>query len=141
MKTYSITSDKLQGEILVTFDDKDELLGIDLTQAQMDRGQKAWLMANQPTCVERLIEFTKKSRYNMKATLVAEQEITFEAFWQRYDDKINSSKKRTKAKWDKMSKSEKQKAYNFINRYFSSIPQGTRKKYAETYLNAELWNN
>ncbi|MBQ9254991.1 MAG: hypothetical protein IJ180_09495 [Bacteroidales bacterium] len=141
MRTYSITSDKLQGEILVTFDENDNLQNIDLTNANMTEGERNWFLANKPSTIEKLMTLKDKSKFNMKIELVPEKEITFEMFWQRYDDKYNSSKKRTKQKWDKMSKSEQAKAYNYINRYFSNIPYGTRKKYAETYLNAELWNN
>lgn len=140
MKRYSITSEKFAGEITAAFDDRRELVGLDMSGAEMTVKQKNWLLAHKPSTEEKLFEMQRQSKW-MKITLIPESIVSFEMFWQRYDDKINSSKKRTKAKWDKMSKSEKQKAYNFINRYFSSIPQGTRKKYAETYLNAELWNN
>lgn len=140
MKTYSITSEKLQGEILVTFDDKDSLMNVDMSGAVMSRDQKNWFLYHQPSTEERLFGLQRMSKW-MKVMLVPEKEISFEMFWQRYDDKVNSSKKRTKVKWDKMKKSEQTKAYNYINKYFASIPYGTRKKYAETYLNAELWNN
>jgi hypothetical protein len=69
------------------------------------------------------------------------EKIDFVAFWNKYDDKINSSRKRTLAKWNKMSDCNRVRAYQYIFKYFASIPAGTRKKYAETYLNAELWNN
>jgi hypothetical protein len=62
-------------------------------------------------------------------------------FWKKYNDKERSSKKRTLAKWNKMSQVEQTKAYNYIQKYFNSIPNGVETKYAETYLNAELWNN
>lgn len=124
----------------MVYDDRRELVGLDMSGAEMTVQQKNWLMANKPSTEDKLFEMQRQSKW-MKITLIPESIVSFEMFWQRYDDKLNSSKKRTKQKWDKMSKSEKQKAYNFINRYFSSIPQGTRKKYAETYLNAELWNN
>lgn len=140
MKTYSITSEKIQGEILVSFDEQGGLMNVDMSGAVMSRQQKNWFLYNQPTTEERLFGLQRLSKW-MKVMLVPEKEISFDMFWQRYDDKVNSSKKRTKAKWDKMTKSEQRKAYNYINKYFASIPQGTRKKYAETYLNAELWNN
>ncbi|MBR1775041.1 MAG: hypothetical protein IJ759_05900 [Bacteroidales bacterium] len=140
MRTYSITSEKLQGEILVTFDENDVLQNIDMSKADMNIGQQTWFFANKPLNEEGLMALKKVSKY-IRITLVPEKEVTFDMFWQKYDDKYNSSKKRTKQKWDKMSKSEQTKAYNYINRYFSNIPYGTRKKYAETYLNAELWNN
>lgn len=67
--------------------------------------------------------------------------ITFEMFWNRYDDKVLSSRRKTEARWNRMTKADQIKAFNFINRYEQNIPTGTRKKYAETYLNSEIWNN
>lgn len=140
MKEYSITSDRFKGEVIAKYNEKGWLLNLDVTKAELTEGQHAWFLNNCPKTEDVFDKWRKEQRV-LTITYIPEQEITFEAFWHRYDDKINSSKKRTKAKWEKMSKSDKQKAYNYINKYFSSIPYGTRKKYAETYLNAELWNN
>ena len=140
MKTYSITSEKFAGEITAVYDDRRELAKLDMSGAEMTIQQKNWLMANQPNTENKLFEMQQKSKW-MKIELVPDAIITFEMFWQRYDDKINSSKKRAKQRWDKMKEMDRNKAFNYINRYFASIPHGTRKKYAETYLNAELWNN
>ena len=140
MKRYRITSEKFAGEFTVVYDDRRELASIDMSQAEMTVKQKNWLMANKPSTEEKLFEMQRQSKW-MKIVLIPESIVTFEMFWQRYDDKLNSSKKRTKQKWDKMKEGERVKAFNFIGRYFASIPQGTRKKNAETYLNAELWNN
>ena len=140
MKRYSITSEKFAGEFTVVYDDRRELASIDMSQAELTVKQKNWLMANKLSTEEKLFEMQRQSKW-MKIVLIPESIVTFEMFWQRYDDKLNSSKKRTKQKWDKMKEGERVKAFNFIGRYFASIPQGTRKKNAETYLNAELWNN
>lgn len=140
MKRYSITSEKFAGEFTVVYDDRRELASIDMSQAEMTVKQKNWLMANKPSTEDKLFEMQRQNKL-MKIVLIPESIVTFEMFWQRYDDKLNSSKKRTKQKWEKMKESERIKAFNYVGRYFASIPQGTRKKYAETYLNAELWNN
>lgn len=140
MKRYSITSEKFAGEITAAFDDRRELVGLDMSEAEMTVQQKNWLMANKPSTEDKLFEMQRDSKW-MKITLIPESIVSFEMFWQRYDDKINSSKKRAKQKWEKMKESERIKAFNYVGRYFASIPQETRKKYAETYLNAELWNN
>lgn len=140
MKRYSITSEKFAGEFTVVYDDRRELASIDMSQAEMTVKQKNWLLAHKPSTEDKLFEMQRDNKL-MKITLIPESIVTFEMFWQRYDDKLNSSKKRTKQKWEKMKESERIKAFNYVGRYFASIPQGTRKKYAETYLNAELWNN
>lgn len=69
------------------------------------------------------------------------EDVTFDMFWQRYDDKARSSKIKTQRQWDKMPAREQAKAYRFIPNYFASIPQGVCKKYATTYLSDQLWNN
>lgn len=140
MRTYSITSSKFEGEMVAVFDDRHELINLDMSAAEMSLAQKNWMMSNRPITEDMLMEMKSKSPF-MKIELIPEREVTFEAFWQHYDDKVNSSKKRTKAKWEKMTKTQQTKAYHYIDKYFASLPYGTRKKYAETYLNAELWNN
>jgi hypothetical protein len=69
-----------------------------------------------------------------------EQHITFEMFWYKYNDKIRSSKKRSLKLWDKLSESDQIKAYYHIDTY-NRKRGNAEKKYCETYLTAELWNN
>ncbi|MFD1816405.1 hypothetical protein SAMN04515674_12176, partial [Pseudarcicella hirudinis] len=71
-----------------------------------------------------------------------EENLTFEQFWERYAHKQLSNKKRTQVKWNKMTEAERLKAFLFIPKYEHLVmKQGIQKKHAETYLNAELWNN
>lgn len=136
-KTYIITSEQIQGEVLASYDDKGWLVGIDFSSALMDDKHHAWLLNNMPKTIRDFDLWQKEG----KKIKVEEFVVDFDKFWIRYDDKLNSSKKRTRQKWDKMKPVEQEKAYRYIGKYFASIPYGTRKKYAETYLNAELWNN
>lgn len=69
-----------------------------------------------------------------------DEKITFEMLWNLYDDKLRSSKKRSTAIWDKMTVAEQVKAYYFVYKYFRHRGNA-EKKYLETYLRAELWNN
>lgn len=68
------------------------------------------------------------------------KEVTFDEFWKRYNNKI-SNKKRTMNKWNSMAKGEQKKAFEFVNKYYAMLPPGQVAKYAETYLNSEIWNN
>jgi hypothetical protein len=136
-KTYIITSDLYVGEVVASYDDKGLLLGIDFSQAEINENQHIWMLNNIPKTTNEFIIWKQEGR----KLRVEEFVVNFDKFWNKYDDKINSSKKRTKQKWDKMKPIEQEKAYRYIGRYFASIPYNTRKKYAETYLNAELWNN
>ena len=138
VRVFSLTSTAFTGEVVFEF--RNELLvKFDMSNAELNERQHTTLARNLPRTLGEVTEFMTKSKNAVFTEIV--QNVTFDMFWERYDDKFNSSKKKTWAKWNKMPMAEQMKAYRFINRYFASIPAGTRKKYAETYLNAELWNN
>jgi hypothetical protein len=139
VKKYALTSNNFKGEIICTYNDDDLLVNFDLTGAELTAEQQQYFFMHPAVNVSELEALTNKA----KSLRVQElhEKIDFVAFWNKYDDKINSSRKRTLAKWNKMSDCDRARAYQYIFKYFASIPSGTRKKYAETYLNAELWNN
>lgn len=137
MKRYSLTSKKFSGEVIYEFDDAGDLSMFDIRRAELTISQKKAMYNCVPTHVNS-IQIVKTE--NSTVTEIF-QEITFEMFWNKYDDKLSSSKKRAIAKWNKMSSAEQVKAYNYIRKYFNTLEGGIRKKYAETYLNAETWNN
>lgn len=133
---FSMTADSFAGEVIFEYDDAGNLVKYDLTGATLSVQQQVFILQKQPFTIEKLQEWQRISPVKIQ-----EVQVTFEKFWNKYDDKLNSSKKKTQAKWEKMSKVDQQKAFNYLSKYFLYLPPGTRKKYAETYLNAELWNN
>jgi len=135
--TYIITSESFAGQVVANYDSQGLLVSYDLAPATLSVAQHRWLVAYLPKTTDGLKRWIQEKR-NL---CIKEAKVDFEAFWQKYDDKLSSSKKRTRQKWDKMSTEEREKAFRYIQKYFAMIPYGTRKKYAETYLNAELWNN
>ncbi len=66
--------------------------------------------------------------------------ITFEMLWNKYNDKIRSSKKRSEKLWQKLSVDDRVKAFYYIDVY-NKNRGNAEKKYCNTYLNDELWNN
>ena len=140
METRKIicTSPIFEGEIYLEYDTATELLvKLDFTAAALSPQQLKFFHDNPLLSIAAINKLVTDGR-KLKFT---DKEITFAMFWQRYDDKISSSKKATLRRWDKMPKTEQHKAFNHIPKYFATLPQGTRKKYAETYLNSEIWNN
>ena len=138
MKTYLFTSTRMEGEIELVYAENGYLMQYDC-RAKMTDEQHYWFLKKMPRTIEDLIEYVKDVP---TITLVEKKkEITFLDFWNSYNDKLNSSKKRTEKAWEKMTKANQIAAYNFIPKYIAHLPPGVRKKYAETYLNAELWNN
>lgn len=143
MITYLFTSPSFAGHIVFSFDEKTGLLlKYDVTTAELNEEQMIWISTRSPRTIPELEAVVKKTQGG-KITLQKNyvENATFEQFWNKYDDKARSSKKKTEKAWQKMKQSERDKAYNFIPHYERLIPPGTEKKYATTYLADELWNN
>lgn len=137
MREFILTSEKFTGSVVIRFSDSDSFTAIDFAGSEATKDQQAWFLSHLPATVLSLEIYRKNG-------IVCEEvkkEITFKAMWDLYDDKVTSSKKRSLAKWNKMNKTEQARAYNYVKKYFANIPSGTRKKYLETYLNSEMWNN
>lgn len=139
MKTFLLTSKTFEGEIELVYSDDEFLGSFSMERAQLSLQQKMYFLTNLPRTRGELKEFA--SRSTTMALEQVHQEITFEMFWDRYDHKAVSSKKKALAAWQRLSKAHQQKAYRHISRYFQMLPPGVAKKYAETYLNSQLWDN
>lgn len=138
MKYYQITSPSFQGYVEINYNEKGYLHKLDFTNADLSDIQHEWLLNNLPTNIER-VNNIKALEGRLKLTEISG--ITFDTAWNKYDDKLTSSKKKSLIKWNKMPFAEQIKAYNYINKYFMQLNGNIRKKYFETYLNSELWNN
>jgi hypothetical protein len=135
--TYSLTSNNFTGEILFTYNDAGLLTAMEVN-ADLDEKQHIGFLKMLPCNYNALVDWQRKHSH-LSITEVLDN-VTHDMFWDKYDDKIRSSKKKSLARWNKHSKADQIKAYNFISTYNRN--RGTaEKKYAETYLNAELWNN
>ncbi len=142
LRKFTYTSTHIEGEVIVAFDDVTGwLVACDLSQATLTQDQHYSLLRNFPLTLQDAKALVEKDKENRQLTEIV-QNVSFEMFWNRYDYKTLSHKKKSQKIWEKMSEAERQKAYDFIHKYNRMIIiQGTGKKYAETYLNAELWNN
>lgn len=139
MRKFELTSPAFSGHITYGFDDTTgRLLLVDMSEAELSKEQWECICKKIPANISNIN--VAKGRTGV-ITEVTDGEVTFDMFWQRYDDKARSSKVKTRKAWDKMPAREQVKAYRFIPRYFESIPPGVCKKYATTYLSDQLWNN
>lgn len=137
--TYSLKSSLWEGEILLTYDMHGFIQSFSMERAQMTELQQQSFLRFLPRTTGDLDNMLLKYDHLNCSTVALE--VSFEMFWNKYDEKIRSSKKRSEKIWARLSKSDQLKAYNFISKYNNSISPGVARKYAETYLNAELWNN
>lgn len=140
MKTYHFTSDAFAGLVVFTFDDQGYLTQYDMTEATLTEEQKVYLLKRLPRHLEEIKQVLGQSK-TAKLQLQKKAAVTFDMFWNRYDEKSRSSKKKCKAIWNRFSQAKRDRAYNYIDTYERDIPYGVAKKYAETYLRAELWEN
>ena len=136
MKIYHLTSVSFVGYVEFIFTDEDLLSKMEI-HADLSQQQQVYLLKHMPREITEL----EKLKSDTAQITEIQQEVNFKMFWNRYDDKLNSSLKKTEQKWNKMSPDNQYKAFRYISKYFSNIPVGTRKKYATTYLSDELWNN
>ena len=141
MSLYSLTSTAFDGEVLFEFNEAGILQKFDTSAAQLSEQQQLWILKRLPLTTslhdaQKMLGDSKTASFNE-----IKQNITFEMFWNRYNDKVHSSKTRTSKLWNRLTKSEQVKAFNYIQIYERNIPGNVMKKYAETYLNAKLWNN
>lgn len=135
---YLFTSTKIDGEIELHYDENQLLVNFEI-RSELTEEQHVWLLKRIP---RELFELEKLIEQKTGICISQIEEIiTFEMFWNKYNEKTLSNKKRTFAKWKKMSTLEQRKAYQFINKYINMLPNGVRKKYAENYLDSEIWNN
>lgn len=141
MKRLLLSASTFLGVVDYEFNDAGKLIKFDATQAVLDNDniQIDWLLNKMPKTLPDLLEMVSESK-NFKLQHI-NFKLTFDMLWDRYNDKVTSSKKRALVKWEKMTEDQQFKAYFYIPTYFSSLGNGVRKKYLETYLNSELWNN
>ena len=81
----------------------------------------------------------KKSEFEI---IVGEPDLSFEAFWNAYANKIGK-KKMAENTWNKLSKANRIKALVGIKRYENNLrlTPGVQKAHPSTYLNQEYYNN
>ncbi|NLF42945.1 MAG: hypothetical protein GX587_09635 [Bacteroidales bacterium] len=138
MKKIILTSSQFAGEVGFGFNERGWLTSVEIL-AEMDEKQHEWLIRHFPQNIDELQNMKQKSKTIFLSVL--KQEVTFDMFWDRYDHKAVSSKKKSQELWKRMSEADRHMAYEYIPRYFNSLPGGIAKKYCETYLNSKLWNN
>ena len=139
MSLYSLTSTAFDGEVLFEFNDAGILQKFDTSAAQLSEQQQLWILRTMPNSLPDVKKMLGDSTTAKFTEL--KQDVTFEMFWNRYNEKVRSSKKKAERIWNRLTKTNQVKAFRGIIAYERNIPGGVLKKYAETYLGAEIWNN
>lgn len=138
IRLFHVTSDKTKDGVVYGYDEETgHFVSIEVKE-KFTLEVTNNLIANIKPHVDLFVNWAK----HFKALVVVElqQKITFEIFWNKYNDKDRSSKKKSQKIWEKLPEPDQVKAYYHIDRY-NRTRGNADKKYCETYLNAELWNN
>lgn len=136
---YTLTSTMWSGEVIVSYNNEQLLILLDLNNAKLTEKQQIWFLQRMPRDLAALQKLVQE---NKTLTLTQIQtEVSFEDFWNKYDEKTRSSKKKAQLRWNRLSKHDQVRAYRFIDKYFQNMPSWQSKKLAESYLSSELWNN
>jgi len=137
--TYSLASSRFtDGEVRCSYNEQKLLTKFEVI-GEIDFTRLVNVLKNLPLTTDELEELKGKSK-TLTITEVLE-EVTFDMFWRKYNDPNRSSKKKSLARWNKLNVPNQRKAFFYYDTYIKNIPPGIDKKYCETYLNAELWNN
>ena len=124
---------------LVEYNEQGFLIKYELTPGQFKDEHFKFLVKYFPTHLSKVKGWMK----NFKNVEIREleEDLSFDAFYDKYAYKISKRSVAEKI-WKKMPDIEKAKAIKFIDVYDTNIRKsGINKKYPETYLNSEMWNN
>lgn len=140
MPKYLIEFKKSAASALLEYNEDGYLVKYELEPGAFGKVQFEYFLKHFPKNINFLNAWKTEGPGGTKVKLV-EEELTFEAFYDAYANKV--SKKATAEKiWNKMPNPERAKAIKYIQVYDQRLRQTSiNKKYPETYLNAQEWNN
>ncbi len=143
MRKFSITSPSFSGEIFIEYNKFGVLHLIDASQTKFNEHWIQGFVVKVPKTIDAkattLATFISTSRQTL---IIVECYATFEAFWDKYDKKIN--KKRVEKLWNKLSEANKLRALNSIVQYdkhLKYIETGRGKADPENYIRKEMYLN
>lgn len=139
MRRFIITSTKFTGQVEFIYDASGRICVIDFRNAILNDVQINWLKSELPLYTDTL-ESTIKNAPSLTIT-EADFEVTFEMFWNKYNNKVN--RKRTLALWEKLSKPKQVKAFYGIDAYnkYLSKKDWRNRQDPDTYLRNETFDN
>ena len=125
MKNFALTSTSFTGEITFGYDDQSRLISFKI-DADLNEKQHTWILQYLPlTVAEMEDKITSVPSFSVIEVL---QSVTFEMFWDKYNDKVRSSKKKSLRIWEKLTGTDQVKAHTYIHTYIQPPSGKCRKK-------------
>lgn len=136
-RQFLVTSERSQDGVVYGYDQSSGLLcQLEIKQC-LASNVIALVLRQAPLCIDELLAWCRLHKYTV---VELQQKITFDMLWDKYNDKARSSKKKSQKLWEKLDEANQVKAYYHYDAYNRNRGNAD-KKYCETYLRDELWNN
>jgi hypothetical protein len=131
---------RFQATALFSYNANGLLTAYNLTEGTFEQQQFDFFFKHFPKTIKQLQTLREWKLKNVRISEV-QPDISFDAFYNAYAHKI-SKRKTAETVWEKMPDTEKIKAIAYIPTYDRYLRESkVNKKYPETYLNSEMWNN
>lgn len=140
MPKYLMNFKNREASAILEFNEEGYLIKYELTPGTFDEKAYDLFFSNFPININWINTWKQQKFKNLEITEL-KQDLSFETFYNRYNHKVS---KRSKAEhvWNRMADTEKAKALAYIAKYDKFLSESkVNKKYPETYLNSEMWNN
>lgn len=137
MRKFLITSEKFRGTAELVYNKRDCLQVIDVTNTDLSGDLLKHFKASVPVHITGL-----ESAFSAGTSIVETSfEISFDMFWNAYDQKIN--RKRCEQLWTRLSMMERIEAWQGIDKYnlFLKRKEWRNRADPEKYLKEQYWNN
>lgn len=140
MSKYLIEFKSVDASALFEYDEDGYLIKYSIDKGKMLAEQSKWVNDQFPYNTTRLQPWIKFKNPNIKVKAV-EEDLSFAAFYDRYGHKVSKRSIAEKA-WERLDDVNKAKAIAYIAVYETHLAKTkVNKKYPETYLNSDMWNN
>ncbi len=129
---FLLTSTLFSGEVIFEFNDKEWLIAF-INKADMTEAQYEFLASHMPLKLYKLEHLAGRS--TTMTLKPVDPDLSFDAFWERYDYKVGN-KKRSEKLWNELSEADKSAVFENIPRYnyYLSCKRTIERLYPETYL-------
>lgn len=136
-RTYIITSNKVQGDLKLSYNDSGYMVTMDIGMA-FNHEQYLWLYKNFPATLADLKTMIEKQKHLTLKELAPD--LSFDVFWNAYCYKIGN-KLRAQKLWNDMPDGERMEAIDKIKSYNGWLKRhlSTERLYPETYLSQKRY--
>lgn len=127
-----------EGKVILEYNDHGYIVEYKL-EGSFTEDQYKFFFDRFPFTSHRLEEWKKLGSGRISVNEI-EPDLSFQRFWDEYDNKIGA-RARVQKKWELLPDSDKISALKYIAIYDMVLlkNQGTSKAYPETYLNQRRW--